>query len=135
MDVCIDCSDPWTLAHWWAPVLDYRVRPHNPEDLEQLRARGFAGPEEDPAIALDPRDGEGPAVWFNKVPEAKRANNRVHIDFYGDVPHLERQGATVVEVLPRWTVMRDPEGNEFCVFARRRTGHDRTGTGGGGDGI
>ena len=27
LDVCIDCSDPWTLAQWWAPVLDYRGSP------------------------------------------------------------------------------------------------------------
>src|SRR6266850_6585898 len=27
-DICFDCDDPWTLAHWWAEVLDYRVRPH-----------------------------------------------------------------------------------------------------------
>ncbi len=44
--------------------------------------------------------------------------NRVHLDVYGDVADLERHGATVVDVQPQWTVMGDPEGNEFCVFAR-----------------
>jgi hypothetical protein len=37
---------------------------------------------------------------------------------YGDVADLEARGATVLAELPSWTVMADPEGNEFCVFAR-----------------
>ena len=36
-DVCIDCTDPWSLSHWWAPVLGYRVRPHTDADLADLR--------------------------------------------------------------------------------------------------
>jgi hypothetical protein len=117
-DICIDCADPWTLAHWWAPVLGYRVRPHSEDDLAQLRAEGIDRPEDDPAIAVDPVDEPGPGFFFNRVPEPKRAKNRVHIDIIGDVDELAAHGATVVERLERWTVMADPEGNEFCVFAR-----------------
>src|SRR3990170_4607554 len=79
-DICIDCRDPWTLAHWWAPVLDYVVRPHSEEDLAQLRDDGFSGPEDDPSIATDPASGVGPSIWFNRVPEPKRGKNRVHLD-------------------------------------------------------
>lgn len=116
-DIVIDCRDAWTLGHWWAETLGYRVRPHTERDLEQLRAEGIDRPEDDPNIALDPIDEPGPSVWFCKVPEAKAAKNRVHLDVYGDVDALVARGASVVDdSLPRWTVLADPEGNEFCVF-------------------
>jgi len=116
-DIVFDCADPWTLGHWWAEVLGYRVRPHSEEDLAQLRAEGIDRPEDDPNIAVDPIDGTGPAFWFCKVPEPKVAKNRVHVDVYGDVEQLRTRGAVLVNELPRWTVLADPEGNEFCVFA------------------
>ena len=114
-DICIDCADPWTLAHWWAETLGYRVRPHTAEDIAKLRAQGIERPEDDPYIAVDPVDGAGPKFWFNRVPEPKTVKNRVHIDVYGDIDELAQRGATVVERHERWTVMVDPEGNEFCV--------------------
>ncbi len=103
-DICIDCADPMALAQWWAPVLEYRVFPHR-EDV----------------VGADPIDGVGPRVWFNRVPEPKTVKNRVHIDIYGDVDDLLERGATLLATLPRWTVLADPEGNEFCVFARTRS--------------
>jgi Glyoxalase-like domain len=116
-DICVDCAEPWTLAHWWAGVLDYRVRPHSAEDLAALRAHGIEQPKDDPYIAVDSVDGSGPTLWFNRVPEPKTVKNRVHIDVYGDVDDLVSRGATVLEQHDRWTIMADPEGNEFCVFA------------------
>lgn len=116
-DVCIDCADPWSLSHWWAEVLGYRVRPHTAADLAALRDQGIDRPEDDPSIALDPIDGSGPTFWFNRVSEPKTVKNRVHVDVYGDADHLLTRGATLVERRERWTVMTDPEGNEFCVFA------------------
>lgn len=115
-DACIDCAQPWSLAHWWANVLGYRVRPHSEADLAALRDRGIDLPEDDPSIALDPTDGSGPTMWFNRVPERKAVKNRMHLDVYGDVDDLVTRGAAVVERREDWTVMTDPEGNEFCVF-------------------
>ena len=115
-DIVFDCQDPWTLGHWWAHLLGYRVRPHSDEDLAQLRAEGFDRPEDDPNIAVDPIDEKGPTFWFCKVPEPKVVKNRVHVDVYGSVDDLIA-GAVLVAELPRWTVLADPEGNEFCVFA------------------
>jgi Glyoxalase-like domain len=55
------------------------------------------------------------------APETKTVKNRVHLDVYArSTDDLVALGAEVL--LPadesgfRWTVMRDPEGNEFCVF-------------------
>jgi hypothetical protein len=61
---------------------------------------------------------------FVPVPEPKTVKNRVHWDVTlaegREVADLEAAGATVLrrpddEI--RWTIMTDPEGNEFCVFA------------------
>jgi hypothetical protein len=73
-----------------------------------------------------------PAWYFNKVPEPKRAKNRVHIDLVNPDPdavsELVRLGATVIgkHRIPgqHWTVMQDPEGNEFCIAAKSFTGFD-----------
>ena len=70
------------------------------------------------------------AWYFNKVPEPKRAKNRVHLDLVNQAPaavdELVRLGATVVGKHQsrgqRWTVMQDPEGNEFCIAAKSFTG-------------
>lgn len=97
-------------------MLDYRVRPHTADDLAQLRDEGVERPEDDPSIAVDPVDEPGPTFWFCKVPETKVVKNRVHVDVFGDADDLVSRGATLVDEQPRWTVLADPEGNEFCVF-------------------
>lgn len=115
-DICFDCADPWTLGSWWARVLGYRVRPHTADDLAALKARGITDVGKDPVIAVDPVDETGPTFFFNLVPEPKQVKNRVHVDVFGDVDQLLERGAAIVERHERWTVMTDPEGNEFCVF-------------------
>ncbi len=55
-------------------------------------------------------------VWLAEVPEPKTVKNRMHLDVVGDAAQIVARGATVVAEQPRWTVLADPEGNEFCVF-------------------
>jgi hypothetical protein len=62
-----------------------------------------------------------------QVPEPKTTKNRLHIDIHAEpggrdelVTRLETLGATRVEEFDKgpaghWWLMRDPEGNEFCV--------------------
>src|SRR4051812_6224894 len=113
-DIVFDCTDSWGLSHWWADVLGYQVRPHSEEDIAQLRSEGIERCEDDPNIAVDPLDEPGPSVWFCRVPESKAVKNRVHLDVFGDVDSLIARGATLVDRHPKWTVLADPEGNEFC---------------------
>jgi hypothetical protein len=123
--VCIDCAHPASLARWWAQTLGYRVRPYSGDDLAQLGSRGIDDPEDDPEVAVDPVDGDGPVFWFNRVPEPKTVKNRVHVDVYvpdrAGIDALVARGATLErapdEVIS-WFVMTDPEGNEFCAFVR-----------------
>jgi hypothetical protein len=57
------------------------------------------------------------------VPEPKAAKNRVHWDVTlvgSTVENLVVAGARLLRAQDddiRWSVMADPEGNEFCVFA------------------
>ena len=66
-------------------------------------------------------------ILFQKVPEPKVAKNRAHIDFDADdmdaeVARLVGLGGTVRDQHSlgafRWTIVADPEGNEFCVTIR-----------------
>jgi len=60
------------------------------------------------------------------VPEGKVVKNRVHLDLRpprsmaDEVERLRNAGATdqrfVEEEGSFWTIMLDPEGNEFCVL-------------------
>jgi hypothetical protein len=40
------------------------------------------------------------------------------------VKRLEALGATVVEIMERWTVMEAPSKHRFCVIGTRRDGFD-----------
>jgi hypothetical protein len=65
-------------------------------------------------------------LFFQRVPESKVAKNRVHLDIHvepdrklAEVERLEKLGARLIETHsgrgPETYVMRDPEGNEFCL--------------------
>jgi hypothetical protein len=135
-----DCADPAGLAAFWAEALDYRLQdpPGGFESWEEaLEAMGVP-PERrnDASAVLDP-DGNGPRLFFQRVPEGKQAKNRVHLDVRA-APGLEgeaRMAALEAEAerlvalgaarLARHEpaapfssghiVMADPEGNEFCL--------------------
>jgi hypothetical protein len=47
-----------------------------------------------------PRDGVGPSIWFNRVPEPKQGKNRVHLDVYGDVGALVARGTLLLQRQP-----------------------------------
>jgi hypothetical protein len=111
-DICFDCADQRLVARFWAEVLGY--------ELEIGEGDGV-----DDSVCL--RSPEGlPDIWFNNVPEAKVVKNRVHIDI--DMPddaemqRLQSLGARPLQEIRGedgklyWTVMTDPEGNEFCAF-------------------
>jgi hypothetical protein len=99
--VVIDAADPRALAAWWGNV--FGVAPVVDEDHD-WHTLEHATP--DPVLTLD----------FVPVPEPRVGPNRVHWDVTGDVDALLAAGATHLWDMPNWTVLADPEGNEFCVF-------------------
>jgi hypothetical protein len=123
-DVVIDCARPSALARFWAEVLDYRVRAYDDAEIARLRSIGIADVADDPTVAIDPPDG-GPRIWFVRVTEPKVGKNRVHLDINlrrsDELAWLVSLGARIVAPLgsvtgQAWTVLADPEGNEFCAF-------------------
>lgn len=135
IQVTFDASDVHGLARWWADLLGYEI--DDCHDLvTRLRAEGVIGDPDivsiqgrlyfaDAVAATDPA-GRGPRIYFQQVPEAKSAKNRVHLDIPVDAERLDDEverlvaiGATLIgyntQGAHRSAGMRDPEGNEFCL--------------------
>ena len=116
-EIVIDSTHPAALALFWARALDgYDVRPYDLAELERLAERRLA-PDSDPNVAVD---GPGPTLFFQQAAEPKTQRNRIHLDIEAtdrraEVERLTELGASVRDEHTGYTVMRDPEGNEFCV--------------------
>ncbi|WP_162688527.1 MULTISPECIES: VOC family protein [unclassified Streptomyces] len=119
-NVAIDCADAYGLARFWSGVTG---RPMDPD------AR--PGDRETQVLLA-----EGPALYFNEVPETKTVKNRIHLCLRPEtsrdqeVDRLLGLGAAFVGDHRNpdgsgWAVLADPEGNEFCVL---RSGSDRAAT-------
>jgi catechol 2,3-dioxygenase-like lactoylglutathione lyase family enzyme len=100
-------SDPGRLADFWAVALGLPERRTSPDE-----------------VLLADADWNFPRFTFQRVAEGRRAPAPVHLDLTSDgrvlaVVRLVELGATEGETHGddefRWTVMRDPDGNEFCV--------------------
>jgi predicted enzyme related to lactoylglutathione lyase len=108
----IDALDPHLVAEFWAAVLGWRIV------------------EEDAGVvSIAPADSAWPTIDVAKVPERKGVKNRLHLDLRADgttaeqeVERLMAMGARRVDVGQpadaSWTVLADPEGNEFCILSR-----------------
>lgn len=120
-DVVFDCRHPASLARFWAAALEgYAVAPYDEAELARLRATGIDDPEDDPTVLVEPSSGDGPRLWFQRVPEAKQVKNRVHLDLASadvsaEVLRLAGLGARVLAGQHAWVTMEDPQGNEFDV--------------------
>jgi hypothetical protein len=116
-EIVVDALNPAALARFWAAALDdYSLRPYDAAELARLARRGLT-PETDVSVAID---GNGPTLFFQKTAHRKSGRNRMHWDLrcesrVEEVARLERLGASVRDVHATFTVMLDPEGNEFCV--------------------
>ena len=101
----VDCRNPDLLATFWYALHGGEVMVWTQYGIVTLRAE---------AITID----------FVLVPEEKSAKNRLHLDLATDDPEsaIDRVvalGGTFAEDFDfseRFTVMRDVEGNEFCVM-------------------
>ncbi len=140
LGLTLDCARPAELAAFWAVALGY-VEPKPPAGFDSWPDwfRELEVPEsewDDGAYLVDP-DGVGPSLSLLKVPEAKVAKNRLHLDLkvsggrqQSATVRRERMLATVeqlIEIGARvqqeielggaldHVIMTDPEGNEFCV--------------------
>jgi hypothetical protein len=133
--VTFDCGDPHAQAAFWSQVFGTVVEDHSAL-VDQLVADGRMPADHrivvdgrsafrDVAACRDPTGAE-PRLFFQRVPEGKVAKNRVHLDVHvepdqkaAEVERLVKLGAQLIDTHsdrgPLTYVLRDPEGNEFCL--------------------
>jgi hypothetical protein len=111
-ELSFDANDPLLLARFWAGALGGQILDPQAE-----------------VISVMPADDTPFVVSFGPVPEPKAGKSRIHLDLVSETP--DHQAAMVDELVALgarradigqgavpWTVMADPEGNEFCVVVR-----------------
>jgi hypothetical protein len=115
-ELSVDSRDPEALAAFWSAVLDYRVLSREEGVVEIGPEAGFGGP--------------APTLVFAPVADPTPGKVRLHIDLNptdrdqdAELERLLALGATPADVGQTgdesWHVLADPEGNEFCLLARR----------------
>ena len=111
--ITIDTGDARKLAEFWTAALNTTVQ----GDWGEF-------------IVLAPTTAHGVALGLQQVPDPTPGKNRVHFDSHvpdrkAEVARLVGLGATEVAVhsIPGlvWSVLADPDGNEFCVIQSRST--------------
>jgi hypothetical protein len=108
------------LGPFWADALGWPEQ-EIPEDfLQMLRDADIDVDREFYAFyaTMNP-DGTRPRLLFQRREKSRPEHYPIHVDFTADdqdseVERLVGLGATIVK-RARWTVLRDPEGNPFCV--------------------
>lgn len=92
------------IAAWWADILGAHLADSG---------RGFAYVERIPGAPFE-------SIDFAPVPEPKTIKNRIHPDVTtSDLDALVAAGAVLLRPQDDeigWTVLADPDGNEFCAF-------------------
>ncbi|MBF6177933.1 VOC family protein [Nocardia otitidiscaviarum] len=113
--VVFDATEPRSAARFWAELLGWEITLDRPAEVD--------------VAAPDP-DGVEVALTFLAAPHPKAAKNRIHLDLASrSLDHQRVQvdralslGARRLDIgqgeVP-WTVLADPEGNEFCVLEPR----------------
>jgi catechol 2,3-dioxygenase-like lactoylglutathione lyase family enzyme len=116
--VVVDSLDPARLADWWARVLGYEVLGRDPDGSTEIGPPG------------QPEAGPVPTLVFVPVPDPTPGKVRLHLDLNAtdrdqdaELQRLLGLGAVPTDVGQgpvregmSWHVLRDPEGNEFCLL-------------------
>jgi predicted enzyme related to lactoylglutathione lyase len=113
--IVIDAHDLPALARFWAQVLSWKILS-----------------EQDREVVIGPDETAPVGICFMPVANRKTVKNRVHLDLTPDpddrdaeIERILALGARRVDIgqtgAESWTVLADPEGNEFCVVRPKRT--------------
>jgi hypothetical protein len=131
VQITFDCTNPIPLSQFWAEAMRY-PQPDIDGWQAHLRAAGEPNENLDAWCSIADPTGEGPNLFFQRVPEAKVVKNRLHLDVRistvapsdretidAEVERLVALGASklrsVVDGDSYFVVLQDPEGNEFCI--------------------
>jgi hypothetical protein len=124
--IVIDCLDIAAQAEWWRETLGWQKVYAADDEIVLVPAHVT-----EELIRSSPWEQTGPGLVFVPVTEHKTVKNRLHIDLAphtsddrdAEIARLIERGARRVDVGQgddvSWTVLADPEGNEFCVLSSR----------------
>jgi predicted enzyme related to lactoylglutathione lyase len=113
--IVVDAHDLPALARFWAQALGWKVLSERANEI-------VIGPDENAPVGM----------CFMPVTDPKGVKNRVHLDLTSSADDREQEigrllalGARPVDIgqtgAESWTVLADPEGNEFCVVRPKET--------------
>jgi predicted enzyme related to lactoylglutathione lyase len=113
--IVIDARDLPLLARFWTQALGWKV-------LSEREREIVIGTDENALVG----------ICFMPVTDRKTVKNRVHLDLTtsaadrdDEIERLLALGARPADIgqsgTESWTVLADPEGNEFCVVRPKET--------------
>jgi predicted enzyme related to lactoylglutathione lyase len=113
--IVIDAHDLPTLARFWAEVLHWQILS-----------------EREREVVIGPDVGAPVGICFMPVTDRKVVKNRLHLDLNpgsddrgAEIERIMALGARRVDIgqtgTETWTVLADPEGNEFCILRPKTT--------------
>jgi len=113
--IVIDTHDLPRLAQFWTQALGWKV-------LSEREHEIIIGTDENAPVG----------ICFMPVTDRKTVKNRVHLDITTaaedrdqEIERLLALGARRADIgqtgTESWTVLADPEGNEFCVIRPKQT--------------
>jgi predicted enzyme related to lactoylglutathione lyase len=113
--IVVDAHDLTGLARFWAQVLEWNI-------LSEREREVIIGPDETAPVG----------ICFMPVADQKIVKNRLHLDLTprsgdqdAEVERILALGARRVDIgqtgTESWTVLADPERNEFCVVRPKAT--------------
>jgi hypothetical protein len=128
-NITFACENPVDLAEFWRKALGYEHIELPAEVMEQVQKALDAGKLDPTGWAmLVPREGDGPRLLFQRRPKTPTESIPIHLDLHADDPEgeaerlvalgaalVERKSSRIGDIEERCIVMRDPEGNGFCV--------------------
>ncbi len=113
--IVVDAHDLPEMARFWSGALGWKVL--------SVRER---------EIVIGPAEDAPTGICFMPTGDAKSSKNRLHLDLttgpddrVAEIGRLIGLGARRVDIgqtgRESWTVLADPEGNEFCVIRPKQT--------------
>jgi predicted enzyme related to lactoylglutathione lyase len=113
--IVIDAHNLPSLARFWAEVLDWRILS-----------------EDEREIVIGPHESAPVGICFMPAADNKVVKNRLHLDLTASTEERDTEIERILALGARranigqtgnesWTVLADPEDNEFCVIRPKQT--------------
>lgn len=123
-NVTFSCAEPRELGRFWADALGWPEEEIDESFLQGLRDAGIDERELTGFYVTRNPDGSRPRLLFQRREKSRPESYPIHLDFLtedreAEIERLSEAGASVKETKTAGdktrTVMRDPEGNPFCI--------------------